>query len=65
MKKKILIFGKVHNVGYRSFLLDYADYLFIRNFDAQNIFIGSKEALNVLIEGKMKNKLIISWNLLS
>ena len=51
MALKITILGKVHNVGYRLFLLEEADYLLIPRFDSRNIKIGGKEALVVLVDG--------------
>ncbi len=37
MKKvKITITGKVHDVSYRPFLLNLAEYLFIERLDARN-----------------------------
>jgi len=52
MKIKITIIGKVHNVGYRSFLLDLADSLLIERFDARNVTIEGKQAVVVLVEGR-------------
>ena len=51
MKVKITITGKVHDVGYRPFLLDLADSLFIQRFDARNVIIKGKQAVVVLVEG--------------
>jgi acylphosphatase len=51
MKVKITITGKVHDVGYRPFLLDLADSLFIQRFDARNVIIEGKQAVVVLVEG--------------
>ena len=51
MKVKITIIGKVHDVGYRPFLLDLADSLFIQRFDARNVIIEGKQAVIVLVEG--------------
>ena len=51
MPIKITIIGKVHDVGYRLFLLEEADYLFIPYFDARNVKINGKEALVVLVDG--------------
>jgi hydrogenase maturation factor HypF (carbamoyltransferase family) len=51
MKVRITIIGKVHDVGYRPFLLDLADSLFIQRFDARNVFINGKQAVIVLVEG--------------
>jgi acylphosphatase len=51
MKVKITIIGKVHDVGYRPFLLDLADSLFIQRFDARNVIIKGKQAVVVLVEG--------------
>ena len=50
-KVKITIMGKVHDVGYRPFLLNLAEYLFIERFDARNITIDGKQAVVVLVEG--------------
>ena len=47
--KKIVIFGKVHNVGYRAFLLGIAESLEIKHFFADNERIDGKEAVVVLI----------------
>jgi acylphosphatase len=52
MKIKITITGKVHDVGYRPFLLDLADSLFIQRFDARNVVINGKQAVVVLVEGE-------------
>lgn len=52
MGKKITIQGKVHNVGYRLFLLEQADAMFIPFFDARNIKINNKEVLIVLVDGE-------------
>ncbi|MCS7122080.1 MAG: acylphosphatase [Archaeoglobaceae archaeon] len=51
MALKITIKGKVHGVGYRLFLLEEADSLFIPCFDAKNVKIDGKEALIVLVDG--------------
>ncbi|MDW7990293.1 MAG: acylphosphatase, partial [Archaeoglobaceae archaeon] len=52
MALKITIKGKVHGVGYRIFLLEEADSLFIPCFDAKNVKIDGKEALIVLVDGE-------------
>lgn len=52
MGKKITIQGKVHNVGYRLFLLEQADAAFIPFFDARNIKINNKEVLIILVDGE-------------
>jgi acylphosphatase len=52
MPVKITITGKVHDVGYRLFLLEEADSLFIPRFDAKNVRIDGKEALVVLVDGE-------------
>jgi len=49
--KEIKITGKVHDVGYRLFLLSEAERLFIEKFDARNVIINGEEHLIVLIEG--------------
>jgi len=51
MGLKITITGKVHDVGYRLFLLELADSLFIERFDARNVRIDGKEAVVVLVDG--------------
>ncbi len=51
MGKKITITGKVHNVGYRLFLLEEADALFIPYFDARYIKVDDKEVLVILVDG--------------
>jgi len=52
MAYKITIKGKVHEVGYRLFLLEEADSLFIPFFDARNVKINGKEAIIVLVDGE-------------
>ncbi|MEM4565207.1 MAG: acylphosphatase [Archaeoglobaceae archaeon] len=52
MAIRITIKGKVHEVGYRLFLLEEADSLFIPCFDARNVKINGKEALIVLVDGE-------------
>ena len=52
MKLKITIEGKVHDVGYRPFLLDLADSLFIQRFDARNMTRNGKQVVIVLVEGE-------------
>lgn len=41
--------GKVHDI-YRPFLLKLAEYLFIERFDARNVMIDGKQAVEVLVE---------------
>jgi len=51
MKKKIVITGKkVHNVGYRPFLLAVAESLGIKRYFADNFFVDSKQGVYVLID---------------
>lgn len=50
MKKKIVIFGEVHNVGYRPLLLGIAESLEIERFFADNIKIDGKDAVYVLVD---------------
>ena len=52
MKLKITISGKVHDVGYRLFLLNQADSLLLRKFDARNVYVDGKQTLIVLVEGE-------------
>jgi len=49
--KKIIIKGKVHDVGYRLFLLNEAESLFIENFDARNVVVDDEQRLVALIGG--------------
>jgi len=49
--KITILGGKVHDVGYRLFLLELADSLFIEKFDARNVKINGREAVVVLVDG--------------
>jgi len=49
--KEIVIKGKVHDVGYRLFLLSEAERLFIEKFDARNVLADGEQHLVVLVEG--------------
>jgi len=48
---RITIKGKVHDVGYRLFLMSEAERLLIEKFDARNVLINGEQHLIVLIEG--------------
>ena len=50
--KEITIKGKVHDVGYRLFLLNEAERLLIEKFDARNVLITGEQHLIVLVEGE-------------
>ncbi|MBA7537953.1 hypothetical protein ES705_30226 [subsurface metagenome] len=50
--KEITIKGKVHDVGYRLFLLSEAERLFIEKFDARNVLINGEQQLIVLVGGE-------------
>jgi acylphosphatase len=51
VKKKMLIKGKkVHDVGYRPFLLGTAESIGIESFFADNIFINKKQAVYALVD---------------
>ena len=52
MKKRILIMGKVHDVGYRPFLLGLAESLEIERFFADNVFVDGKQAVEILVDGE-------------
>jgi len=53
MKKNIVIKGnKVHNIGYRLFLMETADELGIENFYVKNIKEDGKEGVFILVESK-------------
>jgi len=49
--KEIAINGKVHDVGYRLFLLSEAESLFIEKFDARNVLVEGEQHLIVRVEG--------------
>ena len=49
--KEIAIKGKVHDVGYRLFLLSEAESVFIEKFDARNVLVEGEQHLIVRIEG--------------
>lgn len=51
MKKEIFIFGRVHGVSYRPFLLYVAESLGSERFCADNVTVDDKQAVHVLIEG--------------
>ncbi len=56
MKKKIIIRGKkVHDVGYRPFLLGIAESLEIERFFADNMFINKKQVVYALIGSSEEN----------
>ncbi len=51
VKKKIIITGqKVHDIGYRPFLLGMAESLEIERFFADNIFINKKQTVYAIVE---------------
>ena len=53
MRKRILIKGpKVHDLGYRLFLLEEADRLGITGFDARNLVEEGMQIIEVLVEGE-------------
>jgi len=55
-RKKLLVKGqKVHDVGYRPFLLGLAESLEIERFFADNIFIEGKQAVYALIDSSEEN----------
>ncbi len=55
VKKKIIIEGeRVHNVGYRPFLLTKARRLRIPNYEAENVLEDGKEKIIVSISGEEK-----------
>ncbi len=52
MKLKILIHGpKVHNVGYRYFLLNNADILGLKGFSVRNMKANGQESVQILVDG--------------
>ena len=51
VKKKIIITGqKVHDIGYRPFLLGIAESLGIESFFADNTFVNKKQAVYALVD---------------
>ena len=52
LKRRILIKGKVHGVGYRLFLYNIAESLELDRFFADNIIIDDKEVVEILVEDK-------------
>ena len=53
MKKRIMIEGKrVHNVGYRPFLMEIAQELKIPNFHAKNVKEDGKQVVDVRVGGE-------------
>lgn len=55
-KKKIIIRGKkVHDVGYRPFLLGIAESLEIERFFADNMFLNKKQVVYALIGSSEEN----------
>lgn len=50
MKKRVLISGKVYDVGYRPFLLGVAESLEIERFYAENMVVGGEEVVEILID---------------
>ncbi len=52
MKLKIVIHGpKVHNVGYRYFLLNDADNLGLKGFSARNMKANGQQVVQIFVEG--------------
>jgi len=49
--KEIRIKGKVHDVGYRLFLLSEAESGFVEKFDARNVLVDGEQHLIVLVGG--------------
>jgi acylphosphatase len=49
--KEITIKGRVHDVGYRLFLLSEAESVFIEKFDARNVLVEGEQHLIVRVEG--------------
>ena len=54
MKKKLVISGEVHEVGYRPFLLGIAESLEIERFFADNTKINGKKAVYVLVDSTLE-----------
>jgi len=54
MKKKLLILGEVHEVGYRPFLLGIAESLEIERFFADNTKINGRKAVYILVDSSQE-----------
>ncbi len=52
MKRRVIINGKVHEVGYRPFLLGLAESLEIKRFFADNLLINGKQAVEILVDDR-------------
>jgi acylphosphatase len=53
MKLKVMIHGpRVHEVGYRSFLLNEADLLGLKGFSARNLREGDRQIVQILADGE-------------
>ena len=53
MKLKVMIHGpRVHEVGYRSFLLNEADLLGLKGFSARNLREGDRQIVQILVDGE-------------
>jgi len=50
LRKRIVITGNVHDVGYRPFLLGIAGFLGIERFYADNILLDGKQAVEILLD---------------
>ncbi len=58
MRKRIIIKGKVHGVGYRLFLYAIAESIELERFYVDNIYLDKEEAVEILIddeESKIKD----------
>ncbi len=49
-KLRVLIVGKVHEVGYRPLLLGLAESLDMERFFADNVYVNGKQAVEILID---------------
>ena len=52
VRKRVIIKGRVHGVGYRPLLLGVAESLEVEGFFADNIYVDGVEAVEVLLEGE-------------
>ena len=49
-RKRVVVVGRVHDVGYRPLLLGIAGFLGIERFYADNVFVEGKQAVEILID---------------
>ncbi len=51
IRRILIVGGRVHDVGYRPFLLGLAESVGLERFFADNVFEGDRQAVEVLVDG--------------